>query len=826
MASNPVQIILNSDNFLQAKEPVRGGSNKDFFAGSDEEFVAHREFLSDAVGSAQEVLTKSNKEYEFAVITMRQQAWAKSHRPHKSLFIPARATVVGGTGIGEIVVAVTASSLGEIRDEIEKAEPDTRWKTDKQGKPKASPTRRRSEVGAIKSFKLYGSDMKRRFSASDAVRWLSNKSTGGYYRVNLFLMPPPEESWVDVAADRRSLYQELKDGLLSFGSGMLAYRSKTPADIDPALNIRLGSDIGKPTVIFEHAGTETLSHLSDIDQNVARHQKLLEFLSTNPLVKSIYVPPIIEKSESAGAAADSLVALPEKNDQENYPIVGVVDGGVGGIFDPWIVHSWKILADAHRDTNHGNFIGGLLVAGQQLNGAEISPEFDGCDIVDLAVFPDSSSALFEAYYPGGLEGFLDEIEIAVQEVRNTHGVRIFNLSLNARQMVNQNEYSEFAVRLDKIADENDVLFVISGGNLEPSESRPEFPESPLEALKIVAASRDDALQTPSESIRNVSVAALNPPNLDTVVQDLPTCYSRRGPALKAAVKPDVCHVGGAGTPCPKNGTGLYSVGVNGSLSNDAGTSFAAPLVAKTIAALDAGIEGNTPKETLLALLLHNSNIPAPIAVAEWASVSEHFVGHGRPSGTSEIFEGSDHSATMVFSSQLEQGQQLRFQFNWPPSLTGEGGSCRGRVRLTLVSTPPIDYRYVDELMRVNVSAALQQDQGNGKFRGQLSQRSSAGKQGKPYESEQIRYGRKWNPIKMFDKTFPEGIGKSSTWRLSIDYLAREGDGQYDAVPFTAILTIEDPDNEANVFGEVRQNLQSVGAIIADIRTAARVGTRV
>lgn len=827
MASNPIQVILNSDNYLQAKDPVRGGSNTDFFAGNDDEFVAHRESLGKAVGAAQLVLSKSEKKYGHAVVATRQKAWAKSHRPVRSLFTPDRSVVVGGTGIGELLVEVTATSLKEIQSEIEKAEDKTRWKTDKDGKVKASPSRRRSEVGAIESFELYGPDRKRRFSASDAVRWLSNEKTGGYYRVNLFSMPPPEETWGVVPEDRADLYRDLKEGLLSFGSGILAYRSRTPADTDPALNVRLGFTTSQgPTVVFEHIDLSTLPKLADVDPDIARHQALLEFLSSSPIVKSVDVAPILEQSENTGAAIGTAVVLPEKRDEENYPIVGIVDGGVGATFSPWIVNSWPILSDDDKDISHGNFIGGLLVAGRQLNGAGVSPEFDGCNIIDLAVFPDPSKTSFDAYYPGGLEGFLDEIEIAVQEVRKSHSVRVFNLSLNARQLVNQKEYSEFAVRLDSIADENDVLFVISGGNLEPTEARPEFPESPLEALKIVAASRNDALQIPSESIRNVSVAALNPPNLNNVVQDLPTCYSRRGPALKAAVKPDLCHIGGSGTLCPTNGTGLYSVGPAGTLTSDAGTSFAAPLIAKTIAALDAGIEGHTPRETLLALLTHSADVPAPIATAEWASVSEHFVGRGRPGSTSGIFEGSDHSATMVFSSRLQEGQQLRFQFGWPPSLTKPGGSCRGRVRLTIVSTPPLDYRYTDEFVRVNISASLQQDRGNGKFIGRLSPKASAGKHGKPYESEQIRHGKKWSPIKMLEKTYPKGVGKSSTWRLSIDYLSRSGENPLDGVPFTAVLTIEDPDGEANVFDEVRQNLQSVGAVIADIRTAARVSTRV
>jgi len=46
------------------------------------------------------------------------------------------------------------------------------------------------------------------------------------------------------------------------------------------------------------------------------------------------------------------------------------------------------------------------------------------------------------------------------------------------------------------------------------------------------------------------------------------------------------------------------------------------------------------------------------------------------------------------------------------------------------------------------------------------------------------------------------------------------------VPFTAILTISDPEAEKPVFNDVRQSLQAIGTQIADIRTAARITPRV
>lgn len=43
--SNPVQIILNSRNFIQRVVPTPGGSNTDFFSGRDKEFINHKQNL-------------------------------------------------------------------------------------------------------------------------------------------------------------------------------------------------------------------------------------------------------------------------------------------------------------------------------------------------------------------------------------------------------------------------------------------------------------------------------------------------------------------------------------------------------------------------------------------------------------------------------------------------------------------------------------------------------------------------------------------------------------------------------------------------------------
>ena len=85
----------------------------------------------------------------------------------------------------------------------------------------------------------------------------------------------------------------------------------------------------------------------------------------------------------------------------------------------------------------------------------------------------------------------------------------------------------------------------------------------------------------------------------------------------------------------------------------------------------------------------------------------------------------------------------------------------------------------------------------------------------------------WSPVKTYGRHISRGVGKSSSWRLVVDYLTRANEPFPSAgVPFTVLLTISDPEGTAPVFNAMRQTLQSLGVQISDIRTAARVVARV
>lgn len=832
---SPVQVILNPENFEEARETGGGGPNKEFFPGRDKDFLGHKRHLLRQISKISRALSnQSDTDIGYLKVVLRREAWAKSHRPFRSLFKLDLVPVVGGIDLGEMLFEVNPEVLSLVAREVKQSEETTTWKLNKRtGKLFPNPSRRRSETGAIERIEIYGPDDRRAFTLEQAISWLSNPVTGGSYQIELFDAPPPRNT-LDALDDRhRNLFASFLDGLGRIGNGLTVQRLVTRERSQPRLQMRLSTSVEPPTILLQPVKGERRRSLSRFDASEKRHGMLLSFLEKHPLVRRIELPGVLIRSARQGRVRPGMPLLPGRNTAKVYPKVGVIDGGIDDVLGDWIVDRWNILAEDDADSAHGTFIGGLLIAASSLNGNEVCSEPDGADLVDIAVFPsEDDPGAFANYYPGGLPEFFDEVEFAVAEARSRHGVRFFNMSLNVRQPASTDVYSAHAARIDQIAEDHDAIIFVSAGNLDSNNKRPEWPDDEAQALANLAAARDDRMLMPSESIRNVSVAAVNPPDTAPSICRAPACYSRRGPGIRAGVKPDFAHVGGSGSPHDPLGHGLFSLAPGNTVVDGCGTSYATPMVAKTASVLDSMIEGDVSRETLLALMVHHAETPTVLRARSISILARHLVGHGVPVSSSSMLENDDHQITLVVASRIREGQQVNFRFAWPASLVTAEGKCRGRAKLTLVSTPPIDPRFGSEFVRVNVEASLQQEDPkkgiNGGWIGRLDPVYLPEKADHPtIEAELIEHNLKWAPAKIFAKTMSRGVGRSSNWRVLVSYLTRAGEAMPEnGVPFTAVLTIEDPRKESPVFNDMRQTLNAIGVQLSDIRTAARITTRV
>ncbi|MBN2740478.1 MAG: hypothetical protein JXR35_06200, partial [Rhodobacteraceae bacterium] len=462
--ASPIQIVLNPENYEEAREAGGGGGRKDFFAHRDTEFITHRTALMNQLDAISGVLSaQSQGDVGFVKVILRREAWAKSHRPVTRLFRDNYTPVVGGGDLGVMIVEANPSTLRQVAAEIARAETCTNMRfNEKKQKDEPYPSAQKSEAGAIDRIELYGPADRRNFSAEEAVAWLSEPMTGSSYQVELFKSPPPRSEWDRLDVGHRRLVESFVAGFDALERGLEVDRLPNHPNKQAILSVRLDQSGDQPVLrLNETPVGERRRDLSLFNPDIRRHAKLLAFLDNHPLVRRIELPGIVVRAASLSAQTPRTrptdVPIPIRDNQRNLPRIGIIDGGISKVLSDWVIHRWNILADEDVDLAHGTFIGGLTTVGSALNGAETCPEPDGAELVDIAIFPnDRKAGAFASYYPDGLPQFFDEMESAVSDTRARYGVRVFNMSLNILQPAALDRYSLYAARLDQIAETNNA----------------------------------------------------------------------------------------------------------------------------------------------------------------------------------------------------------------------------------------------------------------------------------------------------------------------------------------------------------------------------------
>lgn len=768
MEQNNIQCVVNSGAYIQDKALHVGGSNKDFYAGHYDDYVHHVSFLTSNIDAVQEV-SKTNRysRVAYAKVKMREDAIAKSYRPTKSLFTKGnRSSVVGGMGIGEMLVEFRPESFDKINNALSRSQ-------NEQGH---SVSRVKSEVGGIQEIVPYNQSDRVPFDVSTVKKAIEG-NRGVHFYVELFhsteairRLPFDNDmrkliaSFFDVLESKKGVYYR---SLPVSGSGGLMYLS-------------LSEPVSK----------------TEIDD-------VLGFLSEHPLVRRVHLAPAFSALNSEVFAGED-IDLTGVEDISTLPKIGVIDGGISSNFKDWILYSCGSIPEKYRDELHASKIAGLLIKGQFLNGAILCPEEDGCAMADICLMPANENNVKDVYPHEELD-FLDDLRSSVEEVKEVLGIRVFNLSIN-NQLINgvaREYYSFFARTLDSISEQLDVLFVISAGNLQEGNIRdPWIPSDPDQNISSFV--RPEFLATsPAESLRNVSVMALDANNL------APAKYTRVGTVLDSCMKPDFAYVGGD----KEKENQLFSINDTGQIVSASGTSFAAPLVAKIIASLDSKLQGPTAIETLIALAVHSAYYPSVIGGEEYNEVRHKLYGFGIPQSSSAILSEGDSSMTLVFNNRIPSNKILSFPFPWPSCLKDRNGKCRGDIKVTLVSRPAIDASYGQELVRENISVYLRYKDRDGKKHGFLEREK--------FEDENtlIHEALKWSPIKVYSKHITRRELVGSVY-FEVEYQSRDGlDDNYLGVPFTVIVTISDPKEEAMVNREMKADLTAIGVNLTDVQIA-------
>lgn len=825
MAKGPVQVITNPDRFREPRISRRGGgAGKDFFKDMDAAFDEHRSVLLQTLSAI--ARRRSSALRINLVVQMRSDALAKSHRPFGSLLTPAQAAHVGTEDFGELIFALTPVALVELIKRIGEAESEGNWVETPDGERVYKPSGRRAETSAIASVREWDPAMMRGFDLHQARDWLSSDAS---VKARVMLFNWPQQDVLSSGAVRAFR------GLLSSASEFanlfeLELPHGWPAGLQTALGEGGASRYVEGPLWGDQEGEGEREPFVEtaLEFDAEQFERGLAFFESSSLVMRVRLEDRInsEAPPLLGPELDDSLPL-ETSNAPMRPVVGVIDGGVRGPLGEGasVVGRTGLLADAHRSlirTNHGSTIASLVAQGSWFNPGFLSGEED-CAVFDLDLFPDASA--FALYY-ASLEDFVEILRTSVERAKAETGARVFNLSYNAERAPGNQRYSLAAVGLDEIARELDVIFVISAGNFSDIDERPEWPAKATDAVAMLGGHASaDGLLAPAESILNVSVGAVNPPGLAGAIEGVPTRYTRRGTQQPSALKPDFAAPGGAHPEGARKDTGLAALDAFGKVRGVKGTSYAAPLVARYLASLDSAIAGHTSRETLLALAVHHSSLPAEMSHKSLEKIAPSFLGHGTLPTVAETLDGSDYAMTFILSDAIMPGKRSYFPFTWPASLTTSEGKCRGLLGLTLVAEPVLDYAHGAEAVRVNIDAVVRQADQAGRF----SSRATA-----THEFfSNYRYARefrltnvlgKWYPVKTFLARMPEGRGSSADWEISFDYLTRDVfDLTENGVRFSAVVTIADLKREAPVFDEMRASLSSIGVALSDLRTATSIG---
>ena len=397
------------------------------------------------------------------------------------------------------------------------------------------------------------------------------------------------------------------------------------------------------------------------------------------------------------------------------PGIVVLDTGIAAghpVLAPAVGDAQSFLAGAPAadDHGHGTFVSGIALyddVAACLRNRRFVPE--------LRLF---SGRILDDQNQGDPNLIENQVERAVRYFVENYGCRVFNLSYGDHNKPYLGRHvSGLAVTLDALSRELDVLFVVPTGNYEgdddgPVDWRAEYPDYLLgdTATLLDPAPALNALTVGSLARHERNERWPNDPAYRPVARtDQPSPFTRRGPSVNRAIKPDLVDYGGnlivnvraGGRPAAgRQGVGELSTShdfaAGRPFSEDSGTSFAAPRVANAAANVLSELP-DASVDLCRALLVAHARTPGPCAdlFAGDAEIVREVTGYGFGGaiGTLPIVGGLRNA---VGGGSIENRRHHFFEIPVPADFW-EGGRRVRELTVALahrpnVRTTRIDYR--------------------------------------------------------------------------------------------------------------------------------------
>jgi serine protease AprX len=686
----------------------------------------------------------------------------------ENLFSESTCPIIGAGRLGELYLKATPSGLTRLAHVI-------------------STNRSESMIKAISSIELIEpvtpAARTNNRSAIDVLRQSPRGERGFITRVRLFNFGQADQS--RVVADFLAVCKQREIGL-----DQGAY---TPSSYTYAAECRSEDDV---TDLARVVGVRSVSPM--------------------PIVKS-WRPMMLSPTPAPPDLLNS------RDVEGEYPAVVVVDSGVSGeipALASWIVGRESAVPPEYRNPRHGTFVAGLVCLGGQMNPHLPDVDRMPCGVFDLQLIPNYDPAVGDTDEVTE-SAFLQTLESSLRVHSNRF--KVWNLSIGTNEICSLDEFSPLAEQLDNLQEKYQVSFVISAGNYEKPPLL-DYPRSQVQS----AAGR---ITAPADSVLGIAVGSICHVAYGKEGRGRPSAFSRNGAGPNYIIKPDLVHYGGTCSTDLTRRDGIRSISGTG-CGEDLGTSFAAPLVSRTLAQIYHQITPTPSPVLARALLTHGARDPR--THGRVPDGEENYLGFGRPATTPTCLECTPYSSTLVFEDSLRPGFYLEWDdFPYPPALR-RGGRYYGEIWMTIAFAPARGARWGSEYCETHIDASFgvyftstsRGGQVSERFRGLVPPEHK--NKGELYETFQVQELRKWAPVRTYHGLLGKRGERGNRWRLMVRLLSRHGIDKEmpKSQPFALVLTISDPDRKVPVYDQMAQIVHNkYQAQNLSLRAVARVRTR-
>ncbi|MDD2270703.1 MAG: S8 family peptidase [Desulfuromonadaceae bacterium] len=406
---------------------------------------------------------------------------------------------------------------------------------------------------------------------------------------------------------------------------------------------------------------------------------------------------------------------PPPQPPDNAPAVTVLDSGIAS--------GHPLLASAFGDAQ--NFIPDIAETGDESG--------HGTHIAGIALYGDVERCMQARTFVPTIRifsgkildhrnenntGFVENhIAEAVRYFRENYGCRIFNLSFGDRRKPYRGAHvSGMAVTLDTLARNEEVLFVVSSGNFEGVD---DFPNDWLREYPEYLFSEEARLIDPAPALNVLTVGSIarwdqtiNSQRYTYCVEEIPiarhdqpSSFTRSGPSVNNAIKPDLVAYGGnqavdtrAGGRIVERGLGELSVHKDFTQgrpwSERSGTSFAAPHVAHLAARLLGELPGAHPNLIRALLVAHAvPPIACKLLFADDEAKLKRVCGYGQVQEDA-LFRSTEDQVTLYTSDSIADKRHHFYEVPIPEDFYSPGRRRR-ELNIALAYSPAVRTTRID-----------------------------------------------------------------------------------------------------------------------------------